>query len=692
MLPLFVGAFRSVGKLALACFCIAVSSFSQAQDADAGSGVDSLILSAQPADQVLDLLEELTGKPVLRQGGLPNPALSLQVREPLSREEAIMVLESLLKLNGIAVIGSGENLLKAVPVGQAVRQVPELIVTTTLDRTPTEKIFAALFTTDYLDPAEARTIIQPVLSSDNVTELTRESGLLVTDSLINLQRAETLLNKLDAPREMGEAVLFFQLRNVSADQTAQRLNSLREGALKNYFGPSTTFLPDDNTNQLLVVTNPANSDLVRSLIEKLDRDVEPLTDSRVFYIKHAQADEIVTLIESLISSQQQNSDDLFRKAIGVEAVESEDAAVEVEVAPEGPETPEAAPESPPDDIGDIGDRLGLESKKLRFSPFATLVADERSNAIVAYGTDKDLEFIASLIEQIDTLLPQVRIEVIIAEVTLNRNKVRGFDAFGIRYNTEGDFEIGLAQGPGGNDIPLEIGGLSLSGLAVKDFSLEAVFRAAEDDGDVTVLSSPTIVTTHNKEATINVSETRPVVTGTVTGDTGISSRSTVDFRDIGIELTVTPLIGNNGIIQMEIDQQVDNVVRVITGTGNPDLDGQPIIGTRQATSFLAVGDRDVIVLGGLKERSENYVKRRLAVLGYIPFLGDALFTRRTLEQQDRELVIFIKPFLIESPLAAREDAMQQLDRSLNQNDVRHFLDTGDFEREGFERLRDTEKE
>ncbi|MFP4351873.1 MAG: secretin N-terminal domain-containing protein [Puniceicoccaceae bacterium] len=691
MLRILSDALGNWGKPALACMCciLAASASSNAQEADAGSGVDSLILSAQPADQVLDLLEELTGKAVLRQGGLPNPALSLQVREPLSREEAVMALESLLKLNGIAVIGSGERFLKAVPVEQAVRQVPELIVTSTLDRPPTEKVFAALFTTEYLDPEEARTVVQPVLSSDNVTELTRENGLLVTDSLINLQRAETLLRKLDAPREMKETVLFFQLRNVSADDTAQRLTSLRDGPLGSYFGPSSAFLADANTNQLLVITNPANSELVRSLIEKLDRDVEPLTDSRVFHIKHAQAEEIVALIESLISSQQQGSEDLFRKAIGEEAVESEDAPVEVEIESEEAAEGEAGP--PRDPIDDIGEQIGLESKKLRFSPFASLVSDERSNAIVAYGTDKDLEFIASLIEQIDTLLPQVRIEVIIAEVTLNNNKVRGFDAFGIRYNTEGDFEIGLAEGRDGNEMPLEIGGLTLSGLAVKDFSLEAVFRAAEDDGDVTVLSSPTIVTTHNKEATINVSETRPVVTGTVTGDTGISSRSTVDFRDIGIQLIVTPLIGNNGIIQMEIDQQVDNVVRVITGTGNPDLDGQPIIGTRKAQSFLAVGDRDVIVLGGLKERSETYSRRRLAVLGHIPFLGNALFTRRELEQQDRELVIFIKPFLIESPLAAREDAMRHLDRSLNQDDVRDFLETGDFERGDFERLRDTER-
>jgi len=636
--------------------------------------VQSLILAAQPADQVLDLLEDLTGKSVLRQMGLPNPALTLNVRRPLRKSEAIIAIESLLKLNGIAIMGSGDRFLKAVPLANASTQVPELLIETTLSLPPTEKIYAALFVTEYLEPEEAMAVIRPILSSENVVELTRANGLLVTDSLINLQRAEKLLDRLDQARPVREAIRFIRIRNVPVRQVAERLTQLKEGPMLRYFGANTTFSADETTNQLLVITDISNLDIIDEMVSNMDQNVEPLTDSHVFYIKHAQAIEIVPLIETLINRQQASD----REQSLIRTRENgRTETVEVETTEEIPLLNEmAARES------------GFSPSRLQFSPFASLVADERSNSVVGYGTPSDIHFIGRIIDQIDILLPQVQIEVVIAEVTLGKGKSRGIDAFGIQYNTEGDSDIRFADGPQGAEIPLRWGGLTLSALSVKDFSLQAVFNVAEDDSDVTVLSAPTIVTTHNKEATINVSETRPVVTGSVTSDTGISSRSTVDFRDIGIELVVTPLIGNNGIIQMEIEQTVDNIVDIIRGSSNPDLNEQPIIGTRRATSFITVGDQDIIILGGLKERSENYAKKRLAVLGYIPVLGDALFTRRTLEIRDRELVIFIRPHIMASPTVAAQRSVRLLDESLSADDIYQILEGGDFEGVEMMRLRD----
>lgn len=663
-------------------FAVYISSFflvsglqGQVQEEEEEEMVQSLILAAQPADQVLDLLEELTDKSVLRQMGLPNPPLTLNVRRPLTKSEAIIAIESLLKLNGIAILGSGEQFLKAVPLANASTQVPELLIKTTLNRPPTEKVFAALFTPEYLEPEEAMAMIRPVLSTENVVELTRANGLLVTDSLINLQRAETLLNKLDQARPVREAIRFIRIRNVPARQVAERLSQLKDGPMLRYFGNNTTFSADEATNQLLVVTDISNLDIIDELVANMDQNVEPITESHVFYIKHAQATEIVPLIETLINRQQ--STDREQSLIRTRDEDGRTVTVETETTEELPLLTELASANG-----------RISPARLQFSPFAALVADERSNSVVGYGTPSDIHFFGRIIDQIDILLPQVQIEVVIAEVTLRKGKARGIDAFGIQYNTEGDNDITFARDGQGNELPFRWGGLTLSALSVKDFSLQAVFNAAEDDSDVTVLSAPTIVTTHNKEATINVSETRPVITGTVTEGIGITTRSTVDFRDIGIELVVTPLIGNNGIIQMEIDQTVDNIVSIITGSDNPDLNGQPIIGTRRATSFLTVGDQDVIILGGLKERSENYTKRRLAVLGYIPVLGDALFTRRTLEVQDRELVIFIRPHIMESPVVASQRSARQLEESLSAEDINRLLEGREFEGVDMLRLRD----
>jgi len=635
--------------------------------------LEELRLAALPADQVLDLLEELTGRPILRQEGIPNPALSLYLRPPVLKQEAIIAIESLLKLNGIAILSDGStSFLRAVPVAQASRQVPELITTSTLDRPSTGRIFAAVFIPEYLEPSEIVTLISPVLSSESVVELTRSRGVLVTDSLINLQRAETLIQKLDHPRELREAVRFFRMEHVEARLVAERLTALRDGPLRPYLGEASSFSADERTNQLIVVTQRANLSMVEDLIKQLDEDVEPLTESHVFYIKHAQAGEIVPLIESLISGQ--------RAADEGTTTRRGDRARE-DPPDSGGENTETGPRPPVVSENGVGN-----ARRLQFSPFVTLVSDERSNAIVVYGTPSDIRFVGGIIEKIDILLAQVRIEVVIAEVNLAHDRVRGLDAFGIEYNVDGESAIRLARNAEGQEIPLRAGGLSLSALAIRDFSLRAVFDTAEDNIDVSVLSAPTIVTTHNREASISVIESRPIVTGSITDSTGLSTRSTVQFRDIGIELTVTPLIGNDGVIQMEIEQTVENIISIISDSNNRDLDGQPVIGSRRATSFVTVSDRDVIILGGLQERGQRIVRRRLALLGRLPVLGSSLFTRRSIETENRELMIFIKPYVIASPHAAGEDAREMIRKSISGTEVREFLESGTLDMEDLERL------
>lgn len=659
------------------CFLLAglllLPQHSPAQQQDGDPVVSELILAAQPADQVLDLLEDVTGRSILRQAGLPNPPISLRVRRPLSRDEAVMALESILKLNGIAILETSELFLKAVPIAAAPRSVPELLFSSTLDLPPTEKIFSTIFVPNFLQTSEALSLIQPVLSSESAIELTRSSGILVTDSLLNLQRAEQLLVRFDRPAEIVESIHFYPLRHMDAPQVVNQLNALRDGPLARYLGQGTTFIADERTNQILIITKPPNLELVKSIIRQFDEDVKPLTRSRVFYIKHAQAEDIVTLINALITGQR--SADERGTGGGRPTPPIDRAAGNGEAAANA--TPAALPAN-----GESAGRL------LQFSPFVTLVSDERSNSIVVYGTETDINFIDEIIGKIDILLAQVRIEVVIAEVALTKGRVRGIDAFGVEFNVDGESALQLARDSDGNEIPLRVGGLTLDAFAVRDFSLRSVFNAAQNNGDITVLSSPTIVTTHNKEATIDVVSSRPIVTGTLTDSTGVSTRSTIQFRDIGIKLKVKPLVGNDGVIQMEIEQTVENIVSVISGSGNRDLDGQPIIGTRQATSFITVGDREMIILGGLQERNESYSKTRLALVGRIPVLGDWLFSRRTLEHENRELIIFIKPIVIDTPTAATRDAMQRIQQSSSREALEAFIEEGILKIDNLDRIRD----
>jgi general secretion pathway protein D len=667
----------------LFCLCSLVPLGGQETPADPGADRFFQFVDAD-VDAVFEELERLTGQSVLRPQALPNAQITFLPQRPLSREDRIIALESLLSLNGISLVQMSDRFLKAVPSSTVLTESPELIVGSTLDLRPTEAVFAKIFRLDFLSADEATAAVQPLLGGTGLITLQRANWLLIADSLTNLQRVERVLAEIDRKQERREEIRFFQIRNMPVREILANLDSLSEGPLGRYFSGTTALSAVEQSNQLVVVAHPDSMEVIAGLVREFDIDVEPLTTSKVFYIRHAVAEEVSTTLRELVQAQQQSE----------ERVEVEgDASVPGE-GPAGSESDGGAAE-PVEATGSArlmeqaGELAAETAARMQFSRFASIVSDERANAVIAYGTESDIEQIGRLIERIDILLAQVRIEVVIVEVTLSENQVRGIDAFSADYNRAS----GSGGGAGGDQLvlggkdgdALNIGGFVLSPLTLPDFSLESVFNTARSNNDVSVLSAPTVMTTHNREARVIVAESRPIVTGSTSSTDGGTTTS-VDYRDIGIELTVKPLIADTGVIQMEIKQTVDNVVREITDTDNPELKGQPIIGTREAESFVSVSDSEIIVLGGLQERTDRRTENKIALLGDLPVLGNWLFTRRGEDIQTRELLIFIKPNVMLSPETANEDAEDQIGNLEQRDALQQYFDTGRFGGEGLPRI------
>ena len=132
-----------------------------------------------------------------------------------------------------------------------------------------------------------------------------------------------------------------------------------------------------------------------------------------------------------------------------------------------------------------------------------------------------------------------------------------------------------------------------------------------------MLSAPRIVVSHNEEGIINVSRSQPIVTASTSfSNSNNNTRSSIEYRDIGIKLTVTPLIGADGTVQMVIEQSVENVVETIFIDDNP----QPIIGVREATSTVSVKDGQIVVLGGLQENTGSDSSDYFPVIGRLPLI------------------------------------------------------------------------
>lgn len=633
----------------------------------------TLLLADAGLDVIIPLLEDLTGQNVIIPQALPAVRFNFQPTHPMSREEQLVALESLLAINGLSVIEVNPRLIKIVPSAQAALNAPQLIPGPLADLPGSERIVSKLFQLNYVTTEEAVTVIQPLLSQASAIQEPRQDWLLLTDQLTHLKRVESLLAQIDQPSGRAEEVRFFDLQFAPAESVGERITNLAEGALANRLGGRFNLSVDERSNRIIIVSHPDNFPLITDLVSKLDVDAAPITRSEVFYIKHATAEEIVSVLETVITGQQQAAEESETNTPATQRGRGEN-----------PVTPPTPPTPNPTATPNATANAAATGASLQFSEFVTLASDERANAIVVYGTDSDIRQIGDLIGKIDILLSQVRLEVVITEVTLNEGMVRGLDAFGLAYNLEDSNEIELSpDGP-----PLRVGGILVNALTIQDFSIDAIFNTAKSNGNVSVLSSPTILTTHNQEATINVSQDIPIVTGTVTSDEGTSTRSTIDRIEVGVQLVVKPLVAPDGVIQMEIKQTVDNIVSVISDSNNPDLNGQPIIGTREAESFVSVRDNAIIVLGGLQETSETFSENRLALFGHIPWLGEALFTRKERDIVTRELVIFIKPTVLFNADDAAIDARSVLEKLENTEDVERFIETGHMRPHPLDRIED----
>ena len=615
-------------------------------------------------NEVLEMLENFTGKPILRQQTLPTVKITFFSQGALTRGEAVTAIESLLALNGIAITSLGEKFLKAVPSAVINAQVPRHWKGSTLNAVPSMMIYEKIFELDFLTTDEAAALLQPLMSQGAPIAFDKSNRILVTDALVNLQRIERLMPILDSPADLKTEMLFFELQNIQADEVMQRLQQIIAGPLRRQLETNTTIDADKRTNQLLIFTHRSNVDLVTRLIERLDIDVAPTTATEVYSIRYADAIEVVNIIEQVVTGQR-----AVRQETGGDSNNPAAQAARARAAAQIRQNNQTVATA------------RSESSNLQFSDFLTIVPDERANTIVASGTHSDLAYLEQLIERIDTLLAQVRIEVVITDVSLTKEQQRGIDAFRFGYTGTG-FDIDFESPENSwTATPGDFYGVS-SGFGWQDgnFSMDIVLNRIAENDNIKVLSAPTIVTTHNKEASVSVGQEVPVITSITTTDTtgsvsGAIDRSQVQYRDVKLELKVTPLIGSDGIVQMEIEQQVQDLgTPVDVGTNQPP---QPTINTRTANSYVSVQDGGLIALGGLQRLSTTNTRGKMAVLGSIPVLG-SLFKSDVKSQEKNELLIFIRPTIVRTAEEGNLDANKLINKLQGSEEIRDYLKEGSF--------------
>lgn len=592
-------------------------------------------------DDILGALELLTGRTALRPQNLPAVSLPLNLREKITREEAIQAIETLLNLNGIAVTPLGARFLKVTPLNAAKSEAPDFIEGSTLDLPPSGRIASKLFQLEFLRVGEFMPqitgLLNPAAGSPPVV-FDKSNAALITDSVSNLQRIETLVAKLDQPVLAGLKPKFYSLQSAKASDVVNKMRAILTGALQTQLGSATTYNPDDRTNQIILIADPRQHAFFDELIAKLDVRADPNTRNEVVFLKHANAKDVATILTQLVTGQNNAA-----------RQQGTDTPRALAAPPAGPNLP-AAPAVSAATLG-----LAIEPSN-QFSALLTILPEERSNSLVVSGTVDDIRLINDLVAKIDVLLAQVRIEVVIAEVTLTDATSSGISALGLRL--EGSKLVGFSGTGAGTEVKDAV--LSRPGPGEIDLAATISLSTTPRKSNATILSQPNIITTHNKEGRIFVGEQRPVISSYLNDGSTSSSgnlvgtgyRSTVGQQKIGIELVVKPLIGTDGSVQLDIKQVVEDVLGEVTIDGNP----QPRVGNRETQSFVSVRSGEIIVLGGLQRSSDTKSSNRL---GPIPILGD-LLGGRSKEASRTDLVFFLRPTILTNTPADNAPALQQL--------------------------------
>jgi len=625
------------------------------------SGTDKvgpMVLRDETIGQVLELLQRWTGKTVLRPQALPASLYTLTLPATATRNDALLAIETLLTLNGVSVIQQGDKFLKIVPNNVAKSESPTLLSESTLSLPASGRVASKIFLLKHANGQEVVTQIQGMLNGTLGSPpvfFGRNNAILVTDSIMNLQKIETLLAQLDRPQLDVIATKMYNLKHALATDMVTKLTALLRTPAANGAAPfrlstGTSFTADERTNRVIVMGSADQHPFFDQLIESLDATSDPNTKTDVVFLRHANATETATLLTQLITGQTKAASTANggRTTNGTNRV-----------------TTPVAPVAAPGAAATGSQQNGADE----FSTMVTVIADVRSNSIVVSGTKDDLRLLHELIDKVDVVLPQVRIEVVIAEVTLTDNDSSGITALGMTV-TNGKLTgvNGTLFGGAGGVTGIGNGTAALAPNGTLTGIVNLGTSSTPTKNDLHVLSVPAITTSHNKEGTIFVGESRPVITGTqsTAGTTGLVTSSTVTQRDIGIQLKVLPLIGKDGSVQLQVTQQVEDVLGSVTIDGND----QPVIGRRSTDSFVSAMSGEIIVLGGLQRSNDTTTKNRL---GPIPIIGDLLGGSSKTKTRT-ELLIFLRPYVLNNSAVDNLNAISRVDATPIAEQVHKHID------------------
>jgi general secretion pathway protein D len=569
--------------------------------------------------QIIEAVGEVTGK-----NFIVDPRITAKVTmlssTPMSPDAFYEAFLSILQVNGYIATTTG-NIVKIVPDASA-RQYAGLLST---DAAAADDIVTQVVHVQNVGAAQLVPILRPLIPQyGHLAAHTGSNMLIISDRASNVDRMLRIIRRIDQSND--EEIEVVRLEHASAAEIVRVLTALTQTPRADGVPVTTSLISDARTNSVLIGGDRSERLRLRALIAHLDTPLEDGGDTQVRYLQFADAEELSTKLQQHFTQQ----------AAG-------DAAT-------------AGPVSNAD---------------------VSVWADTQTNAIIVNAPPKMMRSLMSIVDKLDIRRAQVLVEAIIVEVIADRTSELGVTwavddgssnnpiaVTNFPSSGAGVVQLGAALGGDGgttdpsgligDGITVGVGRLSDNGV-----SFAAVLNALQGDADTNIISTPSIVTTDNEEASLNVGQEVPFVTGSFsnTGSVGgaVNPFQTIQREQVGVKLTITPQINEGGdSLMLKISQEISNIAS--SAANAVDL----ITNERIIETTVIVEDGEILVLGGLMEDVLRESEQKVPILGSIPILG-ALFRTQKSDLVKTNLMVFIRPKILHDSSQARFETNSKYD-------------------------------
>ncbi len=550
----------------------------------------SLDLDMKDADirTLIEWVADQTGKNIVIDPRVKGK-VTVVTSEPVPQEDLDQLLGSVLSVHGYSLIREN-SMYKVVPEADA-----------KTSNLPLESSGVAasdnvvkLFKLKNVSATQLVGLLKPMVpQTAYISAFPDRNFIIVADRAVNIAKLDELVALLDREWDVGTEI--FTLRYANAQDILTMVNNLFPKPRSD--SPDTFFSigADVRTNSILVAGDEVLRRQVRDVVRELDRKVEGIGNTKVFYLHYLRAADILPVVQSLSSSIQK------------QGLNAQETTTEVNIQ-----------------------------------------ASEATNALVVTGPPDVIDAVNYIIQKLDIRRAQVLVEAVIVEISENEGQELGIEWRTSSQAQGGDGWFGgtlYREGTGAgaaDETPALLSGLSMG--FYRGGSLRALFRALETNDELNILSKPNLVTLDNEEAKIVVGQNVPFVTGRSTSAaTPVDNPfQTIERKDVGITLSIKPQVNEGDAVTLEITQEISSV------SNSRVAQAQDIItNTRSVKTRVLVEDGQTLVLGGLISDEMQGGDASVPYLGRIPLIGRLFRTDRASSKKNN-LMIFIQPHILRS--------------------------------------------